>query len=637
MLQNSPHHHELVKSQLPDSINQIFAHWEKISNEPGKAIGTRSLQQVVQIVVDLVKAQDGSLFLFDENQRLKTSVLTDKIDPLAESILLDDKLILESILDEGLAQWVINNCQIGLVEDTVTDKRWVHLPYQSYLVRSALCFPLFSGPQLLAIITLQHPEPNYFSQKNIEQIETCSSILSLFVEIAALQIEKKAAQFQYKLFDNLVEVTRASLKGDFLHLVLQKTLDLVSDLSGATKGSMFLLDPQTQKIIDTIISRQELSQKSKQELVGKVCDFGLAGWVIENRQMAWIDDVDEDPRWMKLPNDPSLTKSALAVPIIRSEEVLGIFTLEHTRSEFFTREITNLIQSTADQIALVLENLQLYYKVDQYASALNQELQKGRQMQDNFLPSDIIQPPNWEIKAFLSPAKDLAGDFYDIFPLENYIGLVIADVCDKGVGSAMFMGLMRSLIRIYSHKTYLGGFSSSELGNQVDTLLINGTEVDIAQISGLEAVKLTNEYVANNHWEVSMFATLFFGVLNPHNGILTYINGGHEALYIIRDGKIVNSLDSTGPAVGMMPNRKFSIEQVQLQPGDILFGYTDGVTDGKNINNELFSRDRLIPLLEVPVDSASELLERVKQNLFNHIGSAAQFDDITILSVKRLA
>jgi sigma-B regulation protein RsbU (phosphoserine phosphatase) len=131
-----------------------------------------------------------------------------------------------------------------------------------------------------------------------------------------------------------------------------------------------------------------------------------------------------------------------------------------------------------------------------------------------------------------------------------------------------------------------------------------------------------------------MFATMFFGVLEPETGVLTYINGGHESLFIVNSSGIKQTLKSTGPAVGMMPGMKFKIGQIQLESGDILIGYTDGVTEGKNPDGKLFTDKRLQTLLEKPPPSASHLLERIKSNLFNFIDDAPQFDDITMLAVR---
>jgi sigma-B regulation protein RsbU (phosphoserine phosphatase) len=132
-----------------------------------------------------------------------------------------------------------------------------------------------------------------------------------------------------------------------------------------------------------------------------------------------------------------------------------------------------------------------------------------------------------------------------------------------------------------------------------------------------------------------MFATLFFGVLNPTTGILSYVNGGHEPLYIINAGQIKDRLKPTGPAVGLMPDITFKAQEIQLEPGDLLVGYTDGVTDARSPEGEVYSRDRLQSLLTQPIQSASETIERVKTNLFEFIDKAARSDDVTMLAVQR--
>ena len=264
--------------------------------------------------------------------------------------------------------------------------------------------------------------------------------------------------------------------------------------------------------------------------------------------------------------------------------------------------------------------------------ALNVELEKGQKIQIDFLPSYIYQPEQWDINACFYPAKKVSGDFYDTFQLGKYVGLTIGDVCDKGVGAAMFMALMRSLIRVFSGQTNLQGLS----------IIPSEKEQDMSaacheQIQALQAVELTNRYIAENHWRLSMFATLFFGVLDPDTGLLAYINGGHEPLFLIGPSGIKQTLSYTGPAIGIMPNVKFGISTVQFEPGDILVGYTDGVTEGKNPDGELFSYQRLQSLVTEPVLSSSELIDRIKTKLFDHIDYADQFDDITLLAAKWVA
>jgi sigma-B regulation protein RsbU (phosphoserine phosphatase) len=132
-----------------------------------------------------------------------------------------------------------------------------------------------------------------------------------------------------------------------------------------------------------------------------------------------------------------------------------------------------------------------------------------------------------------------------------------------------------------------------------------------------------------------MFATLFFGVLDPKNGNLIYVSGGHETVFVIDQNGIRERLLPTGPAVGLHPQTQFKYKQIQLRPGDILFSYTDGVIDARSLSEERFTRKRLSALLSQPASNALELMERIGTSIFAHIGKAPQEDDITMLTLQR--
>ena len=289
------------------------------------------------------------------------------------------------------------------------------------------------------------------------------------------------------------------------------------------------------------------------------------------------------------------------------------------------------------------KNLQLeetLQKVELYSQMLKNELERGRRMQTSFLPGELLKIEKWELMPYFQPAKQVAGDFYDIFNLPGgCIGLVVADVCDKGVGAALFMALFRSLIRVFSGKTMLEGFVlpsqeiSAEMLDTTDEML---TMTNFEHLKTLNAIKLTNSYIALNHGDLSMFATIFFGVLNPDNGLLSYVNGGHEPVAIISPhGGVKRYLSPTGPAVGVMPDVEFLIKQTVLTPGETMLAYTDGVTEALSADGKEFSRKRLLALFDKPFSTTEELLENIARELNSHMEDAEQFDDITMLALRR--
>ena len=279
------------------------------------------------------------------------------------------------------------------------------------------------------------------------------------------------------------------------------------------------------------------------------------------------------------------------------------------------------------RIGTSLERKRLRDKEKLYLRGLERELEIGREIQSSFLPPALPQPPGWEIAVHFEAARQVAGDFYDAFPLDAQggIGLVVADVCDKGVGAALFMALIRTLLRALA-----GG------GIAADGQDVAGSPgaVDRAAVVR-NAVLRTNRYITQTHSSANMFATLFLGALDPATGELTYINAGQEPPLVVGAEGVRARLAATGMAVGILPEAGFRVERVTIQPGEMLLALTDGVPDALGPKGERFGRERVLSVLSPAPASAPELLERVRQALLAHMGGTAPFDDVTMLAVRR--
>jgi len=259
------------------------------------------------------------------------------------------------------------------------------------------------------------------------------------------------------------------------------------------------------------------------------------------------------------------------------------------------------------------------------SARMEQELEIGRKIQIGFITDPLPEVPGWELGAHFEAAKEVAGDFYDVFTIDGYsrVGLIVADVCDKGVGAALFMTLFRSLLRSTAKMhEYLTeeDFTKKQKIERADELL-------------KRSVQFTNNYIASTHGHTSMFATIFFGLLEPETGHLCYINAGHEPPFIISQGKIKTRLENTGPVVGLFKGAKYRVGEVKLEKNETLFAYSDGVTDAVNAKKEPFTEERLIS--ELIKESSDGLAKKIVSKIKDHMGDAPQFDDITILSVSR--
>jgi sigma-B regulation protein RsbU (phosphoserine phosphatase) len=476
-----------------------------------------------------------------------------------------------------------------------------------------------------------------------------SELDQLRQENAQLRKEKFAYQAQCEIFEDFISMARSPDEPEFIKSTLQKIIEISEKLTGAELGSLFLFDSDG-VVVDSVLARGEVAPEIRSVLIGSVFRKGLAGWVVRNRTVGLVVDTTDDERWLILPDQPYSIRSALALPIISGQMLLGILTLMHSSPGHFKWEMAEVMKLAANQLALVLENAYLFAnlddsfkslgeakkKIESYSRALEKELDRGHRIQKDFLPRKLPSLPNWGITAYFQPARQVSGDFYDMFALPGDLyGIAIGDVCDKGVGSALFMALFRSLIRIFSGQTGLNQSTVEQHDPKIDGLREMTPKNHMGSTTALHTIVLTNDYIAQQHHQMCMFATLFFGVLDPDSGEICYVNAGHEPVFIIGPKGLKKTLRQTGPAAGLFAQMKFACKKTRLQPGDQLFAYTDGIIDARSQTGERFDKQRLVSLLSQPAATDSELLERVKSRLDDHIADTPLEDDITMLILQR--
>ncbi|THB78726.1 MAG: CHASE2 domain-containing protein [Desulfobulbaceae bacterium] len=241
------------------------------------------------------------------------------------------------------------------------------------------------------------------------------------------------------------------------------------------------------------------------------------------------------------------------------------------------------------------------------------ELEIGRQIQSDFFPATIPQIPGWDLAAHFKPARQVAGDFYDAFILpQNRLVLIIADVCDKGVGAALFMALIRSLVR--------SAIFQQQAANPPEILA--------------DTARQSSDYIALNHAETNMFATIFLAILDSSDNRLHYVNCGHEPPAIFNPDGARQDLNPTGPAIGLMAGMEFRPESIQFNKSDLFFGYTDGITDTLNSSGANFGKAFLENMTHTRNKRAAQIIEDLDHQLQTFMGDTPPFDDITMLCLK---
>lgn len=265
---------------------------------------------------------------------------------------------------------------------------------------------------------------------------------------------------------------------------------------------------------------------------------------------------------------------------------------------------------------------------------LRREMDVARNIQRDFLPESLPAVRGVQLQAALIPARQVSGDFYDVFQLgAGNLMLVVGDVCDKGVGAALFMALFRSLIRASADP--VGGGAIQMIGGRrtlVKQSLESATPGDLlTRVAGF-----TNNYIARLHGRTNMFATVFMAVLDPVYGGLDYLNAGHEPALIVGGEGGIQELRPTGPALGMMPDSPFAAKSARLESGQSLLLFTDGLVEAHGASGDVFGGERLRDTLRAHrALTAPELVRELVDTLSAFGRGVEPHDDLTMLAATR--
>ena len=448
-------------------------------------------------------------------------------------------------------------------------------------------------------------------------------IRDISVRVQAEEILRQAKEAAESRAGELSAINRVAVKvGQSLDLedILQSVCRELTSIFEIRNAGIGLLTPDKKNLEIIAFHAPDPNEKSALGMILPVDGNTSSREVIEKKKTIFIQDAQSDPRTSSIADISKSrgTHSIMIVPLLARGEAIGTIGMPARDPGYvFTKDEIELAETIASQIAAAVDNAQLHTKTEKALDVAERDLEIGRQIQSGFFPESLPDIQGWEIATHFHAARQVAGDFYDVFKFKDseFVAFVIADVCDKGVGAALFMVLFRSLLRAFSGTT----INSDNVQDQLLNIINN-----------------TNNFIAEYHGKSNMFATLFFGILDPENGIFYYVNGGHEPPALLnKNGKITQRLMPTGPAVGMFADLEFHVEQVQFNEGDFLVGFTDGTTDAKNTTGEQFTEDRLLKSIAVPWTSIFSMIFELNTELKRHIGEQAQFDDITLISLRR--
>jgi serine phosphatase RsbU (regulator of sigma subunit)/putative methionine-R-sulfoxide reductase with GAF domain len=481
---------------------------------------------------------------------------------------------------------------------------------------SGLAVPLRLGDQSLGVITLAHSTPGRYGHEAQAMTTTFASYAAVAIENARLF---DSAQEQAYASAALLQVAQAIVSLSDIDETLGTIIRIMPILVGVARAALYEWD-----------QNMELFRPAQQ--YGLSEDDSVRFWdrSFAADEFALLQACRQEMSLMACPLDPDranglnawlaadMTQEAnlgtsnpllFAVPVAVKEDLYGVMVIEEAAGGLrFRARRLEIITGIAQQAALAIQN-DLLQKAMVVRERLETEVQLARQIQKTFLPEQLPEFAGWELDARWKTARQVGGDFYDVFNLpDGRLGLFIADVADKGVPAALFMALTRTLVRA----AVLENHSPAEAMKRVNDLLVPDTRQ-------------------------GMFVTAVYAVLDMQTNELTYVNAGHNPPVWIKSKGEVEKLVRTGVALGAAEEARFRQRSIQLEAGDSLLLYTDGLTESFNDQGEFYGEERLLEaILANQCASAHDLIDVVEKSLLEFVRDMPAADDLTMLALRRV-
>lgn len=476
---------------------------------------------------------------------------------------------------------------------------------------------------------IPHQNPNMIYSYSLLDIQTTGVMTTGLLAVVAYA----AAITGSALKRNRDNLRRRNLEMDQINSITNlanRTLDLETILNSMCReltnlfplkyAAIGLINHEREHLEVVAFHSPDEKMESHRGFIMPFEGFAATRDVIESKEPLILRDADSNPKTEQLHEHFKElgVRSVLIAPLLSRNLPVGSIAMPAMDSAYvFTEADVNLIQTIASQVSAAINNAQIHARTESALDVAERDLEIGRQIQTGFLPEVLPRMDGWELSSTFVPARQVAGDFYDAYPVGDgsKFMFLIGDVCDKGVGAALFMVVFRSLIRSFS------------LARQPSDDLVKYL---------LSITRTVNNYICNTHDRENMFATLFLGLVDVETDTLYYVNAGHDVPYLIdQQGKMKQKLEPTGPAMGLMHDIDFDVEKLTMGAGDLLISYTDGVIDSRNARGDSFTEERLIECIEKPFSSALSLVTHIELKIREHILKTDQFDDIAILCVRR--
>jgi sigma-B regulation protein RsbU (phosphoserine phosphatase) len=385
--------------------------------------------------------------------------------------------------------------------------------------------------------------------------------------------------------------------------IVETLVDRLMHAVEAEQAVVTLLDQDEEDPAKTSI---RLRATSAVDNVFRLSD-SILGWMYLHKQPLVVNDPKTDDRFKRVPWDEAI-RSIMCVPLLVKSNLTGLITIYNKKvGPGFTEDDQRLLTIIAAQSAQLIENAKLYQESLKLAQ-VRQQQKSAYEIQRNLLPKSSPEVDGYDIAGSSTPAQTVGGDYFDFIKMMgDRWGICLGDVSGKGIPAALLMANLEATLRGQV-------FSDVTVG---------------------ELVARSNQMMYDN-MDDERFVTLFYGQIDPQTHELSFCNAGHEPpLLFTTDGE-QTLLQTTGIALGVVDGAPYKHQSITMGPGDLLVIHSDGVTDATSASNELFGRERFETVIRENRDKPAEaLIKSIFKAVGDFVGDAPQFDDLTLVVVRR--
>ncbi|MGQ9630606.1 MAG: SpoIIE family protein phosphatase [bacterium] len=481
--------------------------------------------------------------------------------------------------------------QEGLIDDNSIDH-----------VASYYSLPMRVGGQTVGLLAVASAASKPWSQEELEILQSVVDQASIGINASQVygELQERVEAGEHKL-TNISEVSK--LIGSIMNLdrLLSFALEMTLNAVEAEVGSIVLTEDGGYStrlawgLSDEVV--RSIKHKSGE---------GIVEYVMRRQEPVVIPDLGRDENFA-FEEENVFIRSFMCLPLKSGSTIVGTLNIVNAYLEEFTAYDMSALTTMADLISIAIENAKLYQE-SLAKERLEGELELARNIQLSILPQSMPFSRRLSFGVSSIPARIIGGDYYDFIDVaEDYLGIVIADISGKGISAALFMMMVRSVLR-------------------VNTINVISANVALVSINETLASDITSD----------KFVTMFYCLVNESKGEMLVSGAGHSPaiLYRAESGEI-EFLHSSGAPIGLEEGMLYSEEVVPLNKGDIVTLYTDGITEAKNAKGEFFGIERLERLIrENHYLSARDLKDKILAEVREFVGDAPQHDDMTILIFK---